>query len=409
MPPRATIVTPGVYLDNASRAQSPAFETGVPAFVGALSSAGAGDPSFRDTSGGPRVITALDAPSWSMLEARLGASWAIGYLGFAVRGFFENGGVRCHVVAPSGGDLDAALLALEALDGIDLVAAPDLAGSAASQAKILAWCDAHGGCFAILDAPSTITTSALLEHRTALAAIPSASGGANAALYAPWIKVKGACTTCGGKGRVAAATCATCWGTGAGFVPPSGHVAGVYSRTDRKEGLHKAPANEETIGVIDLQLNIGDAAQAELHPLGINCLRSFPGRGTRVWGARTLHTEKAWNQVNVRRTVLTIGRWLEQTMSGVAFEPNDLLLWARINREVGGFLEGLFERGALRGRTAAEAYFVKCDGETNSEETRNAGLVVTEVGVAPARPSEFVVVRLVSGGGKVAVTGLSSE
>jgi phage tail sheath protein FI len=133
-------------------------------------------------------------------------------------------------------------------------------------------------------------------------------------------------------------------------------------------------------------------------------VRAFPGRGIRIWGARTLTTDAAWAQVSVRRLILTIGRWLERSSQSFAFEPNNFALWVRINRQVTAYLQGLFERGALKGTTATEAFFVKCDAETNPPDVRGAGKVVTEVSVAPVRPNEFITVRLVSGADGVAGT-----
>jgi len=178
-------------------------------------------------------------------------------------------------------------------------------------------------------------------------------------------------------------------------------VAGIYARTDQHTGVHKAPANEALRGVIDLEIRLTAAQQEALNPAGsaggINCVRAFPGRGIRVWGARTLTDDPAWTYVNVRRLVLTVKRWLDRTMAGVVFEPNDLKLWIRIRREVTAFLRDLFQRGALRGNTPEQAFFVKCDAETNPPEVRALGRVVAEVGLAVQVPSEFVVARIVYG------------
>jgi phage tail sheath protein FI len=148
------------------------------------------------------------------------------------------------------------------------------------------------------------------------------------------------------------------------------------------------------LGAISLETNIDQLAQEKLNPLGVNCIRAFAGRGIRVWGARTLSRDALWRYVNVRRQFLTINRWVELNMAWAAFEPNAARLWVRIARELGNYLETLWRAGALKGDTRDEAFYVKCDEETNPAETREVGQVVTEVGLALGAPAEFVVVRI---------------
>jgi phage tail sheath protein FI len=176
-------------------------------------------------------------------------------------------------------------------------------------------------------------------------------------------------------------------------------VAGIIARTDASAGVHKAPANERIDGAIDIRIRIDDATQAAMNPKGtawLNVIRAFPGRGLRVWGARTLSSDPEWNQVSVRRLLLTIGRWLERLAQTVAFEPNNFALWIRINRQVNAYLQELFASGAFKGSKPTEAFFVKCDGELNTAQVRESGRVITEVGVAPIKPNEFIIVRLIS-------------
>jgi hypothetical protein len=168
--------------------------------------------------------------------------------------------------------------------------------------------------------------------------------------------------------------------------------------------VHRAPANEVVEGVLDLQVPLGEAQVGELTAAGVNCLWGRPGRGLRVWGARTLSDDPAWRYVNVRRVFLTLGRWLDRFMAGLVHEPNDVRLWVRIMRDLTGYLEGLFRRGALKGRTPEEAFYVKCDSVTNPPEVRDAGMVVTEVGVAVAIPAEFVVARIIHGTSGVSIS-----
>jgi len=235
---------------------------------------------------------------------------------------------------------------------------------------MLTHCVTNRGRFAILDARSGLTTPKAIEQTDAL--VRGMTEPVNGALYYPWLKLD--------SGRL---------------VPPSGHVAGIYARTDGKAGYFKAPANEEILGVVDLEVPIDNSAQDLLNPEGVNCLRAFPGRGIRVWGARTISRDPNWRYVNVRRLFLTLGRWIDLNMTWASFEPNTSALWVRIARELGGFLEQLWRAGALAGQTREEAYYVKCDSETNPPEVRDAGQTVTEVGLAPGRPAEFVVVRIV--------------
>ena len=170
-------------------------------------------------------------------------------------------------------------------------------------------------------------------------------------------------------------------------------------------GIHKAPANDDLEGVLELEVNLTNDQQDRLNPEGINCLRAFPGRGIRVWGARTLSVDPAWTYINVRRLFLMAGRWIERNMGGVSFEPNDPKLWARIGRDLTAYFNDLFTRGALKGRTAQEAFYVKCDAETTPLEVRDAGMVVTEIGLARAVPNEFVVVRMTHGASGVTIAG----
>jgi hypothetical protein len=170
--------------------------------------------------------------------------------------------------------------------------------------------------------------------------------------------------------------------------------------------VHKAPANEILEGVLDLEVNVTSSRQDGLNPEGVNCIRAFPGRGIRVWGARTLSREPEWIYVNVRRVFLTVGRWIERNLQWAPFEPNDSRLWSRIDRELSGYLTNIYQQGALQGRTAQEAFRVTCDAGTNPPEVREAGMVVTEIGLAFTAPAEFVVVRIIHGTSGVTVTAV---
>jgi uncharacterized protein len=200
-----------------------------------------------------------------------------------------------------------------------------------------------------------------------------------AALYYPWIKVPNP-----RKNNKPIA------------VPPCGHMMGIWSRTDETRGVYKAPANETPRGVIGLAYDCNFREQELLNPKGINCIRSFPNRGIKVWGARTLvEPEKTeWRYINVRRLMSYIEKSIELSTQWVVFEPNDQDLWARVRRTITNFLERLWREGALFGATVEEAFYVKCDETINTPETMLLGRLFVEVGVAPVRPAEFVVFRV---------------
>ncbi|NMG10523.1 phage tail sheath C-terminal domain-containing protein [Brasilonema sp. UFV-L1] len=199
------------------------------------------------------------------------------------------------------------------------------------------------------------------------------------ALYYPWIKVPNPREN--GKPIL---------------VPPCGHVMGVWSRTDETRGVYKAPANEVPRGVIGLGYDTNFREQELLNPLGINCIRNFPNRGIRIWGARTLvePDKTEWRYISVRRLISYIEKSIELGTQWAVFEPNDEDLWARVRRTVSNFLERIWREGALFGATPEQAYYVKCDAELNPPETMILGRLYVEVGVCPVRPAEFVVFRI---------------
>lgn len=200
-----------------------------------------------------------------------------------------------------------------------------------------------------------------------------------AALYYPWIKVPNPRN--GGRPIL---------------VPPCGHVMGVWSRTDETRGVYKAPANETPRGVIGLAYETNFREQELLNPIGINCIRTFPNRGIRIWGARTLvePDKTEWRYISVRRLISYIEKSIELGTQWVVFEPNDEDLWARVTRTVTSFLERLWREGALFGSTPDQAFYVKCDGELNTPDTMILGRLYVEVGVCPVRPAEFVIFRI---------------
>ncbi|MGH4021589.1 MAG: phage tail sheath family protein [Pseudonocardiaceae bacterium] len=272
---------------------------------------------------------------------------------------------------------------LEAVDEITMLAVPDLMsayqqgaidaeGVQAVHVAMIAHCELMGDRMAILDPPPGLNPQQIKEWRT--------NGGGYdskyAALYYPWPKVFDP-------------------STGSNIhVPPSGHMAGIWARNDDTRGVHKAPANEVIRGAVALETQITKAEHDLLNPLGVNCLRAFPARGLRVWGARTLSSDPAWRYLNVRRLFNYLEESILNGTQWVVFEPNDDALWARIRRTIGAFLVTEWRKGSLFGLTPDEAFYVKCDRETNPAEGIDAGQVICEVGVAPVKPAEFVIFRL---------------
>jgi phage tail sheath protein FI len=245
-------------------------------------------------------------------------------------------------------------------------------GLKAVQLAMIAHCELMGDRVAIIDAPPGLNAQQVKTWRVDGAGYDSKY----ATLYWPWIKVMNPLA-----GR-------------AEFMPPSGHVAGIWARNDDTRGVHKAPANEVVRGVISLETQITKGEHDQLNPVAVNCIRSFPGQGIRIWGARTLSSDPEWRYLNVRRLFNFIEESILQGTNWVVFEPNDPKLWDSVKRTVTMFLRRVWRDGALFGRTPAEAFFVKCDEENNPPENRDAGILTVEIGVSPVKPAEFVVFRI---------------
>jgi phage tail sheath protein FI len=225
---------------------------------------------------------------------------------------------------------------------------------------------------AILDTPPGLNAQAVKGWRNEITGYDSKY----ATMYWPWVKVMDPVQ---GKGM---------------FIPPGGSVAGVWARNDDTRGVHKAPANEVVRGAMSLELNITKGEHDQLNPDGINCIRSFPGQGIRIWGARTLSSDPEWRYLNVRRLFNFVESSILGGTNWVVFEPNDPKLWDAVTRTVTMFLRRVWRDGALFGRTQGEAFFVKCDEENNPPENRDAGILTVEIGIAPVKPAEFVVFRI---------------
>lgn len=314
----------------------------------------------------------------------------------AVQGFFLNGGSRCYVanvgaddpIAGKGGGLDA----LSLIDEIAIIAAPGRTDQA-SYAALLDAAETLKDRVAILDAPPNVDDVEQLtragmadagdggtgaKSKQKLGLRPRNSDGGYGALYFPWLRVRDALDPA----KLVSA-------------PPSGHMAGLYAQTDATRGVHKAPANLAVRGAIGLTRIVSRAEHDVLNPAGVNVIRFFSREGIRVWGARTLAPSASnWRYLNVRRLFAMIEESIAISTRWVIFEPNDRPLWNDIKRDIGNFLRLLHSQGALAGERPEDAFFVKCDEETNPPEVIDAGQVVVVIGIAPVKPAEFLIIRI---------------
>ncbi|MFF4358132.1 phage tail sheath subtilisin-like domain-containing protein [Streptomyces sp. NPDC001604] len=283
--------------------------------------------------------------------------------------------------------------ALRGVADVNLLALPELASYEKTDDALTVVSAAQRLCeerriFLLVDAPSSWVS--VDSARAGLSAFDPVRGN-HAGLYFPHIQLTDPLT-----GRLRA-------------FPPSGAVAGVIARTDSERGVWKAPAGTEAqlVGVHSLTVDLTDRETGLLNPLGVNCLRTFPVTGPLVWGARTLEgsdaLDSAWKYVPVRRLALHVEESLQRGLQWVVFEPNDESLWQQIRLSASSYLHTLFRQGAFKGSTPREAYFVKCDSETTTDEDVANGVVNVLVGIAPVRPAEFVVVRIQQTSGQFAL------
>ncbi|HTQ09327.1 MAG TPA: phage tail sheath C-terminal domain-containing protein [Fimbriimonadaceae bacterium] len=306
------------------------------------------------------------------------------------------------------------LLALSTIDDVNFIAIPDLMAGCWKtekliggdsvveilncdekrkqqildvQSMLISYCERMGDRCCILDPIPGLSPQ---EMRDTTMAAPFSSDHGQAAIYYPWIKVMDKINPLA-KRQV--------------FCPPSGHIAGVWARVGTERGVHKAPANESLMGAVALEQYVTKGEQEILNPNGINAIRSFPGTGIRIWGARTLATvgNPSWKYVNVRRLFNYLEKSMERGLQWVVFEPNDHDLWGRVRRNLAAFLWMEWKEGKLFGQTPEEAFYVKCDDETNTQESIDLGRLYVEIGVNPVKPAEFVIVRIGqwSGGGSM--------
>jgi uncharacterized protein len=390
---------PGIYVEEVS--------TGTKSIqpVGSSTAAFVGEAPL-DTA---HVNEAIAIENWTKFTREYVKDGSVSTaLSHAVFGFFQNGGRRCYVVNTGkgqpiggGGRSRRGLDVLEAIDEVAIVAAPGFT-DAASYEALLTHCENMKDRVAILDGPAEVKSIDLLT-KVATSPVPRkpprgeaadtgtpppaeptgyrarTSPNGYGAEYWPWITMRDPLSD---KGAEA-------------IVPPSGHIAGIYARTDAMRGVHKAPANETVRGALNVTYQVTREEQAELNQVGINCIRFFIREGILVWGARTLaDAASEWRYVNVRRLFNLVEESIGLGTRWVVFEPNDRTLWKSIERDIRAFLRLMWRDGALMGRTPEEAFFVHCNEETNPPESIDAGIVMTRIGIAPVKPAEFVVFRI---------------
>lgn len=265
------------------------------------------------------------------------------------------------------------LNAFEEIEDISIIYSPSAYDVSGLVGKLIDHCENLRYRFAILDAPNTP------EYSTFYPGSNNPDGSRptdHAAFYCPWIKVINPDT-----GLLQS-------------MPPGGYIAGIYSRSDTERGVHKAPANEIVKGASDLQFQIMKGEQDVLNPRGVNVIRAFSGRGILVWGARTLSSNTLWKYINVRRLFIYIEASIEKGTQWVVFEPNDERLWGRVKATITQFLTGVWRNGALMGTTPEEAFFVKCDRSTMTQDDIDNGRLICIIGIAPVKPAEFVIFRI---------------
>jgi Bacteriophage tail sheath protein len=353
----------------------------VPTSVRTIAGVSTSVTAFIGAANRGRSYRAARINSYSKFEQRFGGLIANYDLGYAVQQFFLNGGKEAWVVRIAR-QLTAAkaIKGIHALDSVDIFNLLVIPGVMGSEALFAAadYCRQRRA-FLILDAPRNAQTPAQMQQAIQRATFPKTSCGA---VYFPWINIRDPLNR--GKLRL---------------VPPSGSVAGLFARVDGSRGVWKSPAGKgaNLSRVPGLAYNVTASEDRALNALGVNCLRVFP-TGTVAWGARTLEgTEDStsdWKYIPVRRLALFIEESIDRGIQWAVFEPNAEPLWAQIRLNVGGFLQKLFCQGAFQGSRPQDAYFVKCDTTTTTQNDIDAGLVNVVVGFAPLKPAEFIILTI---------------
>ena len=389
-----TYLTPGVYIEEKPGGPRPieAVGTSTAGFIG----------ETPDPNANKNEPTAVN--NWTQFLKEFAPKGSKSTpLSLAVFGFFLNGGSRCYVLnvgANSSISGPKGIGQFEKIDEISIVSAPGCSDPVSFEA-LLSHCEKMKDRVAVLDCPQNVPNVDQLTQVATASASPSKpkkedesdnkpstsapTGGLRprqsdmgyGSFYFPWICIEDPLSN-----KLVEA-------------PPSGHIAGIYARTDSMRGVHKAPANEAIRGALDVTYKLTHDEQGQLNSNGVNAIRLFGTEGIRVWGARTVAASASeWRYLNVRRLFAMIETSIGRNTRWVVFEPNDEPLWKSIKRDIKAFLTLLWRQGALMGKTAEEAFFVQCDEETNPPEVVDAGMLVIEIGIAPVKPAEFVIFRI---------------
>ncbi len=343
--------------------------------------------AFVGASSRGKSYRAVRINSFAEFEQRFGGLKANLELGYALKQFFLNGGKDAVVVRVARQLTSARVIkGLHALDAVDIFNLLVIPGMMKPEALLAAadYCRQRRA-FLIVDAAKKIQTPAQMEQAVRNGRLPKTS---YSAIYFPWISIPDPLNS--GQLRQ---------------IPPGGSIAGLYARMDSARGVWKAPAgtSADLIGVSGLSYNLTNSENATLNALGVNCLRVFPG-GTFVWGARTLEgadqLASEWKYIPVRRLALFIEESVYRGIQWAVFEPNAEPLWAQIRLNAGAFLQNLFRGGAFQGNTPREAYFVKCDATTTTQDDIDAGVLNVVIGFAPLKRAEFVIVKISTKAGR---------
>lgn len=382
----ATFRSPGVSVSDTNSRTITGNFPGATAFVG---------PTLKGPDAKtPRLVMTLAQfqAFYGNLSDLTGTS-ALSFIALAAKSFFENGGQKLYIArpvtadgtfptAPTVEDYTRALASLEDIDDIAIVAAPGASipnvPAIDSAASIHAALIAHVSRpqsfrFAILDPPSGCSIPDVQSLRSRI-------DSPNAALYYPWVTTSNPLPDSSAYPEI--------------NLPPSGFLCGIYTLSETQQGISKAPANLPVIGAVGLERSVTNADSDTLNPLGINCLRSFPGKGILVWGARTTSSDPEWKYVNVRRYLSYLESSIYTGTQWAVFEQNNERLWQIIRGDVSNFLGHEWQQGALSGSKPDQAFFVQCDRSTMTQSDLDNGRMVCLVGVAPIRSAEFIIFRI---------------
>jgi phage tail sheath protein FI len=381
---------PGMFVQEIPSRPNPiiAADHSAAAFIG---------PTLKGPADGtPVPVTSLAefvTTYGDLSDLAAGGRPARNYVALAAKAFFENGGRKLYVTRPQnpGSNDPAALTAedyiqalarLDNVEDISVVAAPGaFLWNRQGNDSVLPIYDAliaHASRpqayrFALLDPPPASST-------TTLQALRGQIDSSYAALYCPWLVISNPLPDAITRPELA--------------VPPSGFLAGIYMRSDLNQGPFKAPANEPVTGVLGLEQAFTNTDAETLNQAGINTIRSFPGRGILVWGARTASSDPEWKYIHIRRYILFLERSIDTGTQWAVFEPNDENLWRAVQLAISNFLMNEWRKGALSGSKPEQAFFVKCDRTTMTQDDLDNGRLVCLIGVALLRPAEFVIFRI---------------